>query len=647
MTRMARRIVVAVLMLVVIGALAAPAEAASRPETDGSASAHRAWLGDRGHRLHRGPDGAVNVDVCSQSVGPGVAQCYARARSDLFDHDVRPDPTGVTPADAAGTHASIGNQGAYDPAYLQSAYNAPSHAGSGQIVATVVAYDARDLESDLAHYRAHFGLPPCTTANGCFRKVDQNAGTNYPPYNASWAAEATLDVQMVSAICPNCNILVVEAKTAQFTNLGVAVETAVALGADVVSNSYGAEEFASEIAYNDAYEHPGVAIVASSGDTGYGVSYPASVPDVVAVGGTSLVQTGNGGARNATETVWSDAGSGCSEYESKPVWQTDTSCARRSVADVAAVADPSTGVWVYNGADGGWEVFGGTSVSAPIIGAFYALAGDARAADDVVTYPYANRAALNDVTSGSNGSCGGTYLCAGWAGYDGPTGLGTPNTAAAFSSAGVTPPPPPPPNGPTPDFTIGVSKASGRLTPGATAKRTVLLTPIHGFTGPVQLSVSVSPRKGLTTHLRRAPVAVGDDPFTTPLKFVASKGGIYTVTVRAARGALVHRQSLTVSVKDFKLRVTPAKARVVRGKAVHYRVRLRAVGALRRAVRLSTAGLSSRDKVSYARNPARPTGSVVVTVRTSVNDAKGTRTVRFTATSGSLKHRVSVLLTFA
>jgi hypothetical protein len=647
MARMARRIVVAVLMLVVIGAIAAPAEAASRRRTNAAASAPRAWLGDSGHRLHRGPNGAVNVDVCSQSVGPGVAQCYARARTDLFDNGVRPDPPTATPKDAAGTHAGIGNQGAYDPAYLQSAYNAPAHAGEGQTVATVLAYDAPDLESDLAHYRSYFGLPPCTTANGCFRKVDQNGGTNYPPFNASWAAEATLDVQMVSAICPNCHILVVEARTAQFTNLGAAVDTAVALGADVVSNSYGAEEFAGETGFNDAYDHPGVAIVASSGDTGYGVSYPASVTNVVAVGGTSLVQTGNGGTRNATETVWSGAGSGCSSYETKPVWQTDGGCSTRSVADVAAVADPSTGVWVYNSDDGGWEVFGGTSVSAPIIGAFYALAGDARATDDVVTYPYAHRTALNDVTSGSNGSCGVAYLCAGRAGYDGPTGLGTPDTAAAFSSDGVTPPPPPPPNGPAPDFTLGVSKPSRVLTPGATARRTVTLTPTHGFTGSVRLSVTVGPARGLTTHLRRAPVAIGGGPFATPLTFRANKGGTYKVTVRAARGARVHTRTLTVSVNDFTMRVSPANATVVRGKAVRYSVTLRALGALKGSVRLSVNGLSSRDKVSYARNPAPASGSVVVTVRTSVNDAKGARTVRFAGTSGSLKHTVRVSLTFS
>jgi hypothetical protein len=513
-------------------------------------------------------------------------------------------------------------------------------------VAIVGAFDAPNLESDLAHYRAYFGLPACTTANGCFRKVDQSGGTDYPVFNASWAAEATLDVQMVSAICPNCHILVVEATTAQFPNLGAAVNTAVALGADVVSNSYGADEFASEVGYVDEYDHPGVAIVASSGDTGYGVSFPAAAPSVVAVGGTSLVQTGNSGTRNATETAWSGAGSGCSEYEAKPAWQTDTGCAMRAVADVAAVADPSTGVWVYNGADGGWEVFGGTSVSAPIIGAFYALAGDAGATDDVVRYPYAHRAALNDVTAGSNGSCAPAYLCAGAPAYDGPTGLGTPDTAAAFSSIGVTPPPPPPPSGPTPDFAIGVSKPSRVLTPGTAARSTVKLTPKHGFTGSVQLTVSVSPRSGLTTALRRQPVSIGSGAFTTPLTFGAVKGGTYKVTVRAARGPLVHGWTITVPVNDFTMRVTPAKTSVARGKTVRYTVTLRALGAFAGSVRLSTSGLSRSDTVSYARNPARATGTVVVTVRPSRSNSKGKRAVRFTGTSGALKHGVTVTLVF-
>ena len=168
--------------------------------------------------------------------------------------------------------AAIGSQGAYDPAFLRSAYNAPAAGGIGRTVAIVAAFDAPNLESDLASYRSFFGLPPCTTANGCFRKLDQNGGTNYPAYNPSWATEATLDVQMVSAICPYCQILVVEASSAAITNLGHAVNTAVAHGANVVSNSYGADEFSGEQQFDSEYDHPGVAIVASSGDVGFGVS---------------------------------------------------------------------------------------------------------------------------------------------------------------------------------------------------------------------------------------------------------------------------------------------------------------------------------------------------------------------------------------
>src|SRR4051812_9223952 len=378
MTRMARRIVVAALMTLVIGAFASPALGADNGGRSGSSAASRSWLGGRGHVFHHGRNGVGDVDVCAQHSNPRVARRDARARADLFGTRAQPDPAGATShtTDATGA-AELGNQGAYDPQYLQSAYNAPAYAGVGQTVAIVDAYDAPDVETDLAEYRAHFGLPACTTANGCFKKINQTGGTNYPAGNASWATEITLDVQMVSAICPNCHILLVEASTAQFANLTAAVNTAVARGADVVSNSYGGDEFASEIGYNASYDHSGVAVVASAGDTGDGVSYPASAPHVVAGGGTSLFQAGNDGTRDATETVWTGAGSGCSSYEAKPAWQTDAGCAARSVADVAAVADPSTGVWVYSSADGGWEVFGGTSVSAPIIGAFYALAGDA------------------------------------------------------------------------------------------------------------------------------------------------------------------------------------------------------------------------------------------------------------------------------
>jgi subtilase family serine protease len=295
----------------------------------------------------------------------------------------------------------------------------------------VDAYDDPNAESDLAVYRSQFGLSACTTANGCFKKVNQSGGTSYPSGNTGWAEEISLDLDMVSAVCPNCHILLVEGTSATFASLGTAVNEAVSLGATTVSNSYGGSESSSESSYASYYNHSGVVITASSGDGGYGVEVPAAYNTVVAVGGTSLSKSSS--TRGWAETAWSGAGSGCSAYISKPTWQTDTGCTRRTVADVSAVADPNTGVSVYDtyGSVGGWLVFGGTSVSSPIIASVYALAGNASSVNAASSL-YSNTGSLYDVTSGSNGSCGGSYLCTAGVGYDGPTGLGTPDGTAAF-----------------------------------------------------------------------------------------------------------------------------------------------------------------------------------------------------------------------
>jgi subtilase family serine protease len=296
------------------------------------------------------------------------------------------------------------------------------------IVALVDAYGYPNAESDLAVYRAQYGLPPCTTANGCFRKVNQTGVQgSYPKASSGWAAEQALDIDMVSAVCPSCRILLVEANSASGADLAASVVTAVQLGANAVSNSYGSNE-TSASANDPSYNHPGVAITVSSGDNGYGVQSPASSPYVTAVGGTSLARASN--PRGWSETAWSGAGSGCSAFVAKPTWQTDSGCTNRTVADVSAVADPNTGVAVYEtfGRRGGWQVYGGTSVASPIIASVFALAGGGFAPST----PYAHTNALNDVVGGSNGSCGGSYLCTAGAGYDGPTGLGTPSGATAF-----------------------------------------------------------------------------------------------------------------------------------------------------------------------------------------------------------------------
>jgi subtilase family serine protease len=355
--------------------------------------------------------------ICSATVA-GIAHCNAI--------QVDSQANGITPL--------ASSPGGLNPADLQAAYGLPSSTGgSGQTIAIVDAYDDPNAESDLAVYRAQFGMTACTTANGCFRKVNQSGGTSYPSANVGWAEEISLDLDMASAICPKCNILLVEATSASFVNLGTAVNRAVTLGANTVSNSYGGSESSSESSYASYYSHAGVIITVSSGDSGYGVEVPAAYKTVVAVGGTTLTRA-TSTTRGWTETAWSGAGSGCSAYISKPTWQTDTGCTRRTVADVSAVANPSTGVSVYDtyGSVGGWLVFGGTSVSSPIIASVYALAGNASSLNAAASLYSAPSGSLYDVTSGSNGSCGSSYLCTAKTGYDGPTGLGTPHGVGAF-----------------------------------------------------------------------------------------------------------------------------------------------------------------------------------------------------------------------
>jgi subtilase family serine protease len=239
----------------------------------------------------------------------------------------------------------------------------------------------------------------------------------------------SLDVDMVSAICPKCHITLIEGNTNSFKSLGISVDEAVEQGADAISNSYSGGEAGGQGGNNAHYDHPGHMITAAAGDSGYagGVGFPASSQYVTAVGGTTLNR--GGGGRGWTETVWRGTGSGCSAVFPKPSWQKDTGCSMRTLNDVAADADPSTGVFVvYNGS---FLVFGGTSVSSPIIASVYALKGNA-ATLKFASRSYSHTANLYDITSGSNGSCSPAYLCTGEVGYDGPTGNGTPNGDDAF-----------------------------------------------------------------------------------------------------------------------------------------------------------------------------------------------------------------------
>lgn len=383
--------------------------------------------------------------VCPSNVPAGVAHCNAIVQRGT----VNPHEQFQTLDSAAQT---LGVDGAYSPAFLQSAYNVQNAinsetAGSGQIVAIVGAYNDPSLVSNLAFYRAHFGLPTCPAGTvsskntGCVVQVVGQSGSSVlsTVNNESWALEASIDTQMVSAICPNCQILFVEANSATMVDLGASVNTAIRLGATVVSNSYGSAEYAGEtsIASRD-YSHKGVPVVVAAGEGSSTVEFPASAPDVIAVGGTTLTQYSQNGTRDGYETAWGGTDSGCSKFEPKPAWQHYKGCSKRSVADIAAVADPDTGVWIYD-TDGssGSMIAGGTSVAAPIIASLFALSG---ASDKTNAYPvsylYENRNALYSVTSGASTNCV-TYLCDAahsQVGYNGLTGLGTPGgTPNSFS----------------------------------------------------------------------------------------------------------------------------------------------------------------------------------------------------------------------
>jgi len=455
----------------------------------------------------------------------------------------------------------------FGPADLAGAYGLPAGGGAGATVAIVDAYDDPNAESDLSLYRAQYGLPACTSANGCFSKVDQTGGTAYPTPNASWSGEISLDLDMVSAVAPAAHILLVEANTPASLDLGAAVDEAVTLGAQYVSNSYGSDynstpgsgEDPSEVTTLDAYyNHPGVAVVASSGDGEYGVSYPAASQYVTAVGGTSLVKDSS--ARGWSESVWNNSyggpGSGCSLYEPKPAFQKDTGCTMRAEADVAADADPVTGVAVYDSYQAsGWGVYGGTSASSPIIAAVYADAGAPASGTYPNSYPYASPASLNDVTTGNNGACSPAYLCTAGTGYDGPTGLGTPNGLAAFTSGphGTV-------SGTVTDSTSGAPLAGAKVTVGDASVNTaadgtysVSVSPgtytvtasDYGYASSSVSSVAVADKQTVTENFALA--AVARVTVTGKVKDGSGKGWpLYaTITVDGAPGGPVYTNPKT------------------------------------------------------------------------------------------------------
>jgi subtilase family serine protease len=354
-----------------------------------------------------GTAGAANDQAAAAAVCPAAVFGFARCHV-LVSVDARGNP-----------YASTSPTG-LSPATIKSVYGftTSSTAGAGETIAIVDAYDDPTAESDLAVFSSQYGLPACTSANGCFTKVDPGGGTSYPRKEAGWALEISLDAQWAHAIAPGAKILLVEASSNSFANL-LAAEDYAKAHAQYVSNSWGASEFGGESSYDSHFVQSGVSFFVSSGDAGLPAEYPSASPNVISVGGTTLHF---GGSSFTGETGWSSGGGGCSAYEAATSAQSGFSeygqvnCAgKRATPDVSLDADPASGVSVYDSTryqgQQGWFKVGGTSASSPM------WAGRAAVQGAVVNsaYVYGNSISYRDITSGNNGaSClVGFDLCSG------------------------------------------------------------------------------------------------------------------------------------------------------------------------------------------------------------------------------------------
>jgi subtilase family serine protease len=371
------------------------------------------------------PHWACAHGLCDAIVDPRPSSS-AGLRSDVFN---RKKPAGG------------GEEGGIDPEELRQAYAIPATGGTSQTIAVIEGFSYKQAEKDLAKYRTHYGLGACTAENGCLTISNSEGGAPANHGFTEWEPEVALDLDMASAACPECHIMLVSAEEESWKSLGAAVNYAAAHGATEISNSYGlAEETCgSECGEAEAdWNHPGIFVSVSSGDYGYdnefvfgkSPSFPAALPTVAAVGGTALKK--GGGARGFKEKVWGErglglgTGSGCSGTWSKPSWQKDAGCAGRMTNDVSAVGACATPVSVYDSTEGGWIDLCGTSVSSPLVAGIEAHASASSRALPGGEAFY-TEGTLFDVKGGKNGQCSVKYFCQGVKGYDGPTGNGSPD----------------------------------------------------------------------------------------------------------------------------------------------------------------------------------------------------------------------------
>ena len=344
--------------------------------------------------------------VCPGPAAAGDSRCFAWVRPNASS-----SPVGLTPAQMKAAYG----------------FSTSNTAGAGTTIAIVDAYDLPTAENDLNVFSSAFGLPACTTANGCFKKVNQTGGTKYPRYNSGWGLEIALDIEWAHAIAPGAKILLVEASSNSFANL-LAAEDYAAAHANYVSNSWGGNEFSGESSYDSHFVRSGVAFFVSAGDAGLPAEYPSSSPNVISVGGTLLTFNSDGSLKS--ETGWSSGGGGCSLYETANLAQsgfggyTQVNCGgKRATPDVSLDADPNSGAAVYDSSSysgqKGWYQVGGTSLSSPMWTGRAAVSG----AFTNAAYIYSSSITYRDITSGNNGaSCmAGFDLCSGRGSWIGTT----------------------------------------------------------------------------------------------------------------------------------------------------------------------------------------------------------------------------------
>ena len=428
----------------------------------------------------------------------------------------------------------------------------PNLCGHGQTIAIVDAFDDPNIASDLNTFDSQWGLPACTVANGCFVK-SAPAGIQT---DSGWALEISLDVEWAHSIAPGAKIVLVETSNNSLGSLLGGEDTAVAAGAQQVSNSWGGSEFSSESAYDYHFNSGTASFFVASGDSGHGAEYPAASPYVISVGGTTL--NTDSSWNWLSETAWSGSGGGASAYESKPSYQNNfVSGNSRAIPDVAYNADPNTGVYVYdsfpiNGQSGWWQV-GGTSAGAPQWAALTAIANSQGATLSSANYgtsnafygaatgaptnkPYTSN--YHDITSGSNGNCGSA--CTAGPGYDEVTGLGSPQANNLISSLSAPP---------APDFTVASSPSSLTINAGSSGTSSITISSVNSFSGAVTLSASA--QAGFTATLQPSSVSVSSgSPGSSTLTITtpSTAAGTYSVTVTAQGPSSTHSTTVTVTV---------------------------------------------------------------------------------------------------